>query len=181
MENFIVLLRGINVSGQKKIKMADLRKLLGENGFPGVQTYIQSGNIILESTADPKKVGEKVSALIRKQYDFEVPALVRRPSDFEKLIQENPFAKDPENDPKCFYVTFLDDKPTQELVDRLKEESHPPEEWEIDGKDIYFHSPKGYGRAKMNNNYFERKLKTGATTRNWRSIHVLLDMCKAAD
>ena len=52
MKIHIILLRGINVSGKNKIQMVALRQLLNELNFQNVQTYIQSGNIVLDSEED---------------------------------------------------------------------------------------------------------------------------------
>ncbi|MCB0704275.1 MAG: DUF1697 domain-containing protein [Saprospiraceae bacterium] len=177
MEKYIALLRGINVSGQKKIKMADLRDLLAKNGMQQVQTYIQSGNILFEHPEKhPTELAAWITDIIRNAYDFEVPTIVLKPNDLEKAIAGNPFSKDPAKDPTRFYVTFLEQAPDPELVKQLKALDYSPEEVVVDEAVVYFYSPESYGRAKMNNNFLEKKLKVPATTRNWRSVHILLEM-----
>ena len=177
MEKYIALLRGINVSGQKKIKMAEFRELLTENGMQNVQTYIQSGNILFDHKAtEPNNLANWIHEIILEKYGFEVPTLVLTPGDLKKAISGNPFQHDPEKDNKRFYFTFLKDVPDPDLVAKLLESDYSPEEIVIDDRVIHFYSPDSYGRAKMNNNFLERKLKVQATTRNWRSVHVLLEM-----
>lgn len=177
MKTYIALLRGINVSGQKKIKMADLRAQLQALPIQNIQTYIQSGNIVFEgaSTAN-SDLANQIEQNIKQNYGFEVPVLIKSPEDLKNTLENNPFLKDSNKDIKRFYVTFLAEAPAPDLVEKLKEVDYSPEEYVILNDSIYFYSPQGYGRAKMNNNFFEKKLKVSATTRNWRTIHKLLEM-----
>ncbi|MBV6647454.1 MAG: DUF1697 domain-containing protein [Cyclobacteriaceae bacterium] len=174
MESYIALLRGINVSGQKKIKMDELRALMSKAGLQKVQTYIQSGNIIFQSE---DKSADELSSTIQQAifdtYQFEVPTLIKKPEDLQKAVDENPFI---DKDQSRLYLTLLEAQPQAEKLSLLKSISHDPEEWVIEKDVIYFFSPQGYGRAKMNNNYFEQKLKVKATTRNWKTINKLVEM-----
>lgn len=177
MSKFVAMLRGINVSGQKKIKMADLRKYLEEAGFKEVETYIQSGNVVFESEEeDERKLELKVAAVIRNKYGFDVPTVVKRHKDFEYVLNNNPFLKDRGENPDFCYLTFLAETPEELKVEALDSDQYLPEEFIIDGKNIFLFLPKGAGRAKINNNFFEQKLKVKATTRNWRTVKVLLEM-----
>ncbi len=173
------MLRGINVSGQKKIKMADLRGLLSELSYKNVETYIQSGNVLFDQAgATPDRLAREIEQKIRSHYGFEVPTLVKEPSDFEAVIRNNPFLQDPEKDPDRVYITFLGSLPAQDRIETLNGVDHSPEAFVLDGGNIYFYSPKGYGKAKMNNNFFEQKLKVAATTRNWKTVNKLAALAK---
>ncbi len=177
MNSYIALLRGINVSGQKKIKMADLRAHLSELPMSDIQTYIQSGNIVFDSEIDTKtRLEQMIQEKIFEKYQFEVPTLIIDATILDYVLTHNPFVKDPEKDPKRFYVTFLSDIPETLQVEKLDPERYLPEEFALDHNIIFFYSPSGYGRAKMNNNFFEQQLKVQATTRNWRTIHKLREM-----
>jgi uncharacterized protein (DUF1697 family) len=174
---YIVLLRGINVSGQKKILMADLRSFLEGASFQNVQTHIQSGNIILESSiSDTQKVAEKIKTLIKEKYGFDVPTLVRTRQYLIDVVNANPLVKQTETNSKKIYVTFLDKPPIVDIVGKLKAINYTPEVWVIHQDYIYFYSPENYGNAKMSNNLFEQKLKVSATTRNWRTINKLIEL-----
>ncbi len=178
MKTYIALLRGINVSGQKKIKMAELRTHLSDWGFSAVQTYIQSGNIVLQDPDQgPQQIAERIRQGIASVYGFDVPVLVLIPEDLDAVLADNPFL--PEKDPKRLYVTFLSSKPDPSLLNQLLQEDYSPEAFTVVKNYIYFFSPAGYGRAKMNNNFFEKKLKVDATTRNWRTVNKLSDMCES--
>lgn len=174
MQTYIALLRGINVSGQKKIKMADLRALLASAGFAQVQTYIQSGNIAFSSAEnDQDALARNIETAIQQRYDFHVPTLVLTAEEIAHALTNNPFT---DKDTNRLYFTFLAAEPTAERVSLLKEANYAPEEFALHGKVVYFFSPHGYGRAKMNNNFFENKLQVKATTRNWKTVHKLLEM-----
>ena len=177
MKTYIALLRGINVSGRKKIKMADLRAHLQELHFQNIRTYVQSGNVIFESMeSSPVGVAAMVEKKIQEKYGFDVVALVKMRQELVQVLENNPFLKDRQEDTSRLYVTFLAEHPSRECLKKLEEINYSPEEFILDGKDIYFFSPLGYGKAKMNNNFFEQKLKVAATTRNWNTINKLVDL-----
>lgn len=176
MQTYIALLRGINVSGQKLIKMADLKKHLAELKFENVTTYIQSGNIIFNSKiSDKNKLVKQISKNINEHYGFNVEVLVKTPEELEYVLLNNSFIKQ-NKDPKRNYLTFLFSEPSKEIIEKLSTINHFPEEFIIDGNNIFFYSPNGYGNAKMNNNYFEKKLNVNATTRNWQTVNKLFEL-----
>jgi len=177
MESYIALLRGINVSGQKKIKMDDLRRYLEELDFQDIQTYIQSGNIIFRHKKIPHvNLEELIKDKIREKYNFEVPVLIKTPEEVASILKNIPF----ENiDYSKLYFTLLNEIPQSTLIDKLKGLNFPPEEFVIHNTSIYFYAPNGYGRAKMNNNFFESKLKVKATTRNWKTMNKLLEITQS--
>jgi len=160
----IALLRGINISGQKKIAMNDLKKVFESLKLKNVQTYIQSGNVLFEGTIDAKTIEKK----IQEVFGFQVTVFLRSKEELRKVIAKNPFAG---KDPNYLYVTFLSDTP-KETPEITKDKA---EEFIISGKEVYLYCPKGYGRTKLNNNLFERKLKLQATTRNWKTINKLVN------
>ena len=177
MKTYIALLRGINVSGQKKIRMADLKAHLEELGWEGVLTYIQSGNVIFQNHEDnPAKAAEKITLKLRDKYGFEVPALVLEPADLLYLIQNHPFLEDPDAMIERLAVTFLFGNPRADLIPKLKDMRQPNEHFHLDGKFIFLHYPDGFGRAVMSNNAFEKALQIQATTRNWKTINKLYEL-----
>ena len=86
------------------------------------------------------------------------------------------FFDEPSKDPERFYITFLSEIPTPDNIEKLKTFNYSPEEYRLINTTIYFYAANGYGRAKMNNNYFESKLKVFATTRNWKTVYKLVEM-----
>lgn len=178
MHTYICLLRGINVSGKNKIKMADLRALLSRHDFLNVTTYIQSGNIRLESPdTKPLEVGKKIKDIIQEEYGYDIRVLVLESNQLSNVIPDNPFlSKGRNEDIKYLSVTFLSSLPHQDLVDAIKNFKHKEDEFIIIDDRIYIFTPGGYGRTKLTNNFFERKLKVSCTTRNWKTTLKLVEM-----
>ncbi|MDQ3071807.1 MAG: DUF1697 domain-containing protein [Bacteroidota bacterium] len=174
MPVYIAMLRGINVSGQKKVPMKDLRGLMEGEGLENVETYIQSGNIIFKyKKTKVESLTSLIEKAISKHFHFDVPVIIRTPAELKEVLKDNPFKGKEEN---RLYITFLDQEPSIEKIEKLKEADYSPEEYNIEGTNIYFYAPEGYGNAKMNNNLFENKLKVKATTRNWKTVNVLAEM-----
>ena len=177
MHTYIGLLRGINVSGHKKIKMADLREQLGELALEGIRTYIQSGNLIFQSPEqNPALLKAQIKEKIAANYDFTVPVQVWPLADWERVQRNNPFLSFCESDLSKLHVTFLAQVPDKERISSLETVQYPPEAFMYKDKAIYLHCPNGYGRAKLTNGFWEKFLKVEATTRNWKTVCKLLDM-----
>ena len=169
------MLRGINVSGQKMIKMEALRKMFEDLGVVNPQTYIQSGNVIFQfkkgiKTQLEKKIGTKINEV----FGFKVPVLVKDIDELKKILKNNLFVSKRKEDLTKLHVTFLSEKPEQSNLDKIKSIQYDADEFILSGTTIYLFCPNGYGRTKLNNNFFENKLKVTATTRNWRTINELL-------
>ncbi len=177
MKTYIALLRGINVSGQKIIRMADLKAHLEELGWEGIQTYIQSGNIVFQSTdTHPLHLAQQIQQKLQEKYGFDVPTLVLEAQELAQIISNNPFSRDPEKAPDRLYVTFLFDIPRADLVEKLQEAGQKNEHFFLDDKFIFLYYPDGYGKAVMNNNAFEKVLQVRATSRNWKTVNKLYEM-----
>jgi len=177
METYIILLRGINVSGQKKIEMDKLRAMFENLNFSEIETYIQSGNVVFQSEkSDQSKLIGIIKDRITEVFGFEVEVIILSAQEMKDVCDNNPFSKDPEKDIERFYVTFLSEKPTTDHIEKLKTFNYSPEEYRLINTTIYLYAANGYGRAKMNNNFFENKLKLFATTRNWKTVNKLVEM-----
>ena len=180
METFISILRGINVSGQKKILMADLKALYENLGFSNVVTYIQSGNVIFkaDTSASDQDLVQRIEKAILTQYAFEVPVIVRRIEEMETLLQTNPFLADQNLDRDKLHVTFLAQTPEEARLESLAGVSYSPDQFTIIGKNVFLYCPVSYGNTKFSNQFFETKLKVTATTRNWKTVNQLVELAK---
>jgi len=179
MNKYIVLLRGINVGGNNRLPMADLRILLSTNGYENVITYIQSGNILLDSKKTIDETNEHIKQLIKQQFDYDIPVVTLTDEEFKKCFTENPYLKIEDNIKKL-HVTFLKKIPKNDLVENMEINSTNNDSYTIIDKTIYLHIPGDYHKTKFSNTQFEKKLKTQATTRNWRTITKLFEMITAS-
>lgn len=172
MNTYIVLLRGINVSGKNKLPMQELRDLLNKLEYKNIQTYIQSGNIILSSQKEAIAVEKEIKKAIKTQYDYDVPVICKTISDWEKAIAKNPYAQKEE---KLLYFTFLSQVPESNNMltnDAIKDQ------FTIIDDVVYIYCVNGYGKTKLTNNLFEKKLNVSATSRNYRTTMKLLTLAK---
>ena len=174
----IILLRGINVGGKRKLPMADLKQLLTKLGCTDVRTYVQSGNAVLNHTDKPKALAQRIAAGIEKQFSLDVPTQVLIAKQLKGIIAKNPFIKENGIDVTKLHVTFLDRIPKADDVAKIKEGGYDNDRFIIDGNVAYLHCPVDYGHTKLNNTFFEKKLNSRATTRNWRTVNELLRMAE---
>jgi uncharacterized protein (DUF1697 family) len=177
METYVALLRGINVSGQKKIKMADLKTLFEELKFTNVRTYIQSGNVVFDTRKGNREAIVKIIEKgISDRYGFDVKVLLRTGDELHQIISRNPFAAEPSLDISRLYVTLMEHEPGDEYVSKLKLTDFAPDRYVVSGNEIFIYYSVSYSSSKLNNNLFENKLKLVATTRNWRTLNELKQM-----
>jgi len=174
MRTYISILRGINVSGQKLIKMDDLRKLYENLGFRNVTTYVQSGNVVFKADDyEQSDFEQRISQQIQKDFGFEVPVIVLTIDKLKQIIDNNPFLDDPNKEHSHLHVTFLSSKPEHYDNETIESKKQNGEEISFSENVIYIYCPNGYGRTKLTNNFLESKLKVMATTRNWKTINEL--------
>jgi len=174
MSTYISMLRGINVSGQKKIRMADLRDLYESLGVGNVQSYVRSGNVIFDSDEqDADKLRNSIEKQIETQFGFSVPVLIRTKHDFQRIIESHPFAQE---EATRVLVTFLYEQPEASKWDELSHYTDKDDQFALGEQEIFLFCPGGYGKTKLSNTFFERKLNMVATTRNWKSVNALYEM-----
>ena len=176
----IALLRGINVGGKNKLPMKELAALFVEAGCGDVRTYIQSGNVVFR--AGPTGGGEissVISASILDHFGYRIPVVVRTARELQEIAQGNPFvAAGAEKDK--LHVMFLAELPDSASVEALDPERSPGDEFAVMGREIYLHCPNGVARSKLTNSYFDSRLSTTSTSRNWRTVQKLLELAKGA-
>ncbi|MGB8705627.1 MAG: DUF1697 domain-containing protein [Gillisia sp.] len=178
MKRYISVLRGINVGGKRKIRMLDLKALYLHLGFKNVVTFIQSGNVLFEtSTEDSEKViSEKIRKGILEQFGFEVPVILRTLKEMEEIAERNPFQSS--SDTGKLHVTLLAELPAVENCSYLTEASFLPDECRLINREIYIKCAGKYSDSKLTNNFIENKLKIAATTRNWKTFLKLLELAQ---
>jgi uncharacterized protein (DUF1697 family) len=180
LNTYVALLRGINVGGRNKIAMKDLHSSFVALGHGEITTYIQSGNVVFRNASTiAAKLGPAIEDEIEKTFALKIGVLVRTPSDFDDLIQSNPFLA-PGSDTSKILVMFLDNAPTSDAIAGLDPRRSPPDEFVVRGREIYAYCPNGFGRSKLSIDYFERRLQTRATARNWNTVIKLADLMAAA-
>jgi len=171
---YAVLLRAVNLGSHNKVAMPKLRELLAERGYPDVQTYVQSGNIVLSGTS-PAAVEADVVAALRDGFGLDIEVMIRSRADLAKVVKGNPFLE-PAEDPTRVHVNFLAAQPAKDKVAALDPEEFDPERFAVGDRCLYQFYPGGFGRSKMAAAPWERRLGVRGTNRNWRTVTALLDM-----
>ena len=172
----IVLIRGINVGSNRKVPMADLRALCEEAGCTEVRTYIQSGNVVLDTSLSDAKLASAVAGGIEARCGFRPSVMVRRPADLGRLVESEPFGPDASAD---VHVGFLSDEPTAAARARVRDVDIAPERFEVRGAELLLHLPNGMGRSKFGQVPFAKLLDVDITVRNWRTVTKLHEMATA--
>jgi uncharacterized protein (DUF1697 family) len=172
----VIMLRGINLGPNRRVPMADLRALFSEAGHGDVRTYVQSGNVVLESAATPAELERDAAALISERFGFDVPVVVRTGRQLAAVVKRNPLG-DVATASKLYQVTFLADKPSADAVRALEETAAGEEEVLCHGREIYSWHPDGVARSKLATALSGKKLGT-ATARNWTTVTTLLEMAR---
>ena len=170
MASHVALLRGINVGGRNKVPMADLREVVTSLGHTGVSTYIQSGNVLFSAdTAAVAKLPAVVGKKIVTRFGFEVPIVVRSQRELAAVARAHPFGGDGV-DVSILAVMFLGDKPSAKQIATLDPARSPRDQFVVRGREIFVHCPTGFAKTKLTNAWFDSRLATVSTARNWRTV-----------
>lgn len=176
MKNYILFLRGINVGGHKKFAKAAQLEILAILGFSNIKVYLHTGNWIFQTSKTKKEIEEAVFGLIFKKYGWEIPILVKNVSEIENILSNCPFSD--KNKPKSYYM-LLYTSPKEEQITEVKQFKFSGEHYHITPECVYYYSEIGYGKAKMNTNFFEKKLKVTVTARNFNTMMKIKEIAQS--
>jgi uncharacterized protein (DUF1697 family) len=174
---YVALLRGINVGGKAKLPMKELSVIFVASGATAVRTYIQSGNVVFAagSEAAAGECVRRVTAEIARVYGYPGRIVLRSGTEMRECLAGNPFGGAGVSE-DALHVYFLADKPEAGAVKGLDPGRSSPDEFVVRGREIYLFLPGGMARTKLTNAYFDSKLKTVSTARNWRTVGKLVEM-----
>ena len=177
MPKYLCFLRGINVSGHKIIKMAELRELLNSAGYKNVKTYIQSGNIILDSAITTiEEQSLAIELLLQEKYGWDIPCVVLDTEGLNRIVKNNPFKNISKEKATLPYVCIPKRDLSKNDLEVLKEVHFEGEYFNVTKNAIYLYSTLEINKSKMSNNFFEKKLSISCTTRNWRTLNKLKEL-----
>lgn len=178
MSSYLALLRGVNVSGTA-LRMADLKKSLADLDLEEVQTYLQSGNVVFQSKGQAAKIASEIEARIKKDFGLSIGVLVLTAKEIDAVASNNPLWPKSGGEGSHFHATFLFEPVAKKNFDALSLPAAEGEQAVLGKGAVLLHCPHGYGRTKLNNTYFEKALGVKATTRNWKSVMALRDLCSS--
>jgi len=156
--------------------MRDLAEMFREAGCADVRTYIQSGNVVFAAGATlARRVPAIIGAAVQRRFGFETPVVLRTAAELADVVRQNPFLKTGA-DPMTLHVVFLRDRPDRARLASLDPAASPPDELQVHGREIYLRCPHGVGPSKFTAVWFDARLKSVSTSRNWRTVLTLLEM-----
>lgn len=173
---YVAFLRGINVGGKNQIKMETLREMCAALGYENVKTYINSGNVIFEtSQPDDETFAARIESAIEKKFALKIKVIVRTIDEIKDIIANNPFDGQFEND-KDLHVFFLDEELPAEKCELLLANNNENERFTVLGREIFCHLRVSVLDSLMGKDYIGKKLKVSATARNWRTVNKIAEL-----
>lgn len=173
---YAAFLRGVNVGGKNRIAMAGLERIFTGLGYEEVKTYIQSGNVVFRTEEQPAaELEAAIEKALSATMGTSIVCIVRTDEELRAITEQNPFT---DKDSDGQYIVLLKDSPAAGKLEKIPLPGEQGELFRISGRKIYLFCPKGYGRTKFNNNFFESKLGVPATTRNLKTIEVMSELTR---
>lgn len=173
MKTHVILLRGVTPTGKNRVPMAALRVALAQAGLVDVRTYIQSGNVIARSSMDGSGVAGLVHEVIQQSIGADITVITRTPSQIQRILQRSPF---PRTDSARLYFSMLASRPAPDLLEGLQAINFAPDQVKVLDDAIYTRYATQLSDSRFTNNFFERKLKVAATTRNFNTMTRLAEL-----
>ncbi|MGB7824396.1 MAG: DUF1697 domain-containing protein [Candidatus Sulfotelmatobacter sp.] len=178
MPIYVSMLRGINVGGHKKMKMDQLRASIETLGLEQVKTYIQSGNVVFKTgKISPSALSKRIEEKLLGEFGFSVSVVSRTIDEMSRAIANNPFLRERGIDAEKLHVTFLSEAPAASARKKLEALTAAPDQSRCLGKELYLYLPNGVAESRLMKTPLDRLLSVVTTTRNWRTVNALHQMC----
>jgi len=175
----VLMLRGINLGPNRRVPMADLRALFTDAGYDDVRTYVQSGNVVLASSAPAAHLESEAQRLISERFGFDVPVIARTREELAAVVTLNPLG-DVADDPKRYQVCFLSAELSPDVIGALRDATAESERLVVRGRELFAWHPAGVARSKLWNALAGKRLGVTATARNWTTVTTLLELAGGA-
>jgi uncharacterized protein (DUF1697 family) len=171
MAGAVVLLRGINVGGHRRVPMAELRELAHELGLINPRTYVASGNLVFETDIRPEDVASDLEHAIEQRFGFPVDVIARSAADWRAYVQSNPFPQAARAMPKWVWMFLSKEMAREQAMEELADAA-PDLRVERAGDAIWIHMPDGVSKAMLRIKW-DRVIGSPSTSRNWRTVETI--------
>ncbi|MBK7705390.1 MAG: DUF1697 domain-containing protein [Acidobacteria bacterium] len=171
---YVALFRGINVGGKTTVRMERLRELLSDLGFGNVRSYIQSGNVAVDSDDPEESIEARIYESFEREF-FRTPVMVRSIDSIRDAVDANPFANE-EFEDKQMHLVFLSEAMNDEKAAFLLSHNNETESFSVRGREVYCLLRAGVADSLLGKKFIDNKLKIAATGRNWRTVKTLLTL-----
>jgi uncharacterized protein (DUF1697 family) len=179
---WVSLLRAVNLGAHNKVPMPALRSALSEAGFERVRTYVASGNVVTSSRhRSPGRVAAEVRRVIAELTGLDIEVMVRSPEDMDAVVAANPWPDATRSRPKLVAVSFLSAAPSADRVEALHAETSGSASGSclVIGRELYVDYVDQIHGSRFSPAFFERWLAVSGTTRNWRTVEAIVELCRA--
>ena len=174
MPTYVILLRAVNVGGTGKLPMADFKRVLTKLGFENVETYIQSGNAVVDAKGSAANVAKAVEAGLEKLTGAPVGVVVRTHEELDRLIRQNPYAAEAAADGSKVHVGFLAGpagKDTATALDAIiAKYPQRRDRYHLASDTLYLHLPDGAAETKFTGKILDKAIGVISTGRNWNTV-----------
>jgi uncharacterized protein (DUF1697 family) len=171
----ILLLRGVNVGGRNRVAMAELREALADAGMQGARTYLQSGNVVLDSEATPDELARDCERVIAERFGVGTAVVARTRDELAQIVAHDPLGELADS-PKLYQVSFCSSEPDRGAVDKVAKRAVGGERLVVHGREIYAWFPDGVGRSRLASQLSSQQLGATVTARNWTTVVKLLEL-----
>jgi uncharacterized protein (DUF1697 family) len=180
MQTFVMLLRGINVGSTRKLPMADLRALCTKAGWERPETYIQSGNLIVDANDSADKLRRSLEKAVAARFGFTIDIVVRAAANWEKYVAANPFARDADVLSKMIHLYLSRDPVKSSAAKELEQKARTNERIVMAGGALWIdYGAKGIARSKLSPLLIDKACGSPSTGRNWNSVLKIREMIEA--
>lgn len=178
MTTWVALLRGINLGSHNKVPMEELRELARELGFTDPETYLRSGNLVVDSDLSEIELTTTIQDAIEDRFGLQVPTICRSAEELGRIASNHPFSSLGLDD-RMLHVAFLDREPEADIEALIDPTEYAPDRLQAAGREIYLAYPTGSGRSKLNHSLLERRIVVTVTARNWRTVTRLAEIVES--
>jgi uncharacterized protein (DUF1697 family) len=178
-DTFIALFRGINVTGHNKISMPELRALCADLGWPEVQSYIQSGNLVLKASTTRGQLETTLEQAVARRFDLSIPVIARTARDWAVCVRENPYPEESRSEPNRVMLALAKASPRPNAAEQLRKRAADGERILQVGDALWIHYAAGVARSKLSPGLLDRVVGSPVTIRNWRTVCKLAELASA--
>jgi uncharacterized protein (DUF1697 family) len=180
MPTFVALLRGINVGSARKLPIAELRALCSKRGLQRPETYIQSGNLIVDAEVDADEVRILLEREIQARFAFSVDVVVRAANAWRKYIDANPFADEDDVSPNKLHLYLSRDRLSSGAVRSLQQRVQAGERIRVAGAALWIdYGANGVAGSKLSPTVIDKACGSPTTGRNWNTVLKIQAMIEA--
>jgi uncharacterized protein (DUF1697 family) len=170
-----LLLRGINVGGNNKVPMSDLKVMLADLGYEDIKTILNSGNAVVDTSDSPAEAESAVSQAIASRLGLKIDVMARTHKELAAVVKADPLGSLATN-PSHYAVAFLRSEPPKNALEAVDPETYAPECWKLIGRELFIWYANGQAKTKLVGGFWEKQLKMAATARNWNTVVKLRDL-----